>query len=86
MPSSRFDQPLYNDVTMMSFNSFQDKNGNVFIGKVWPGYTAFTDFMNFDTHSYWQDQVSQFRTGLSGHSRHVSPNHADSFFLATAAS
>ena len=36
----------------------------MFIGRVWPGYTAFTDFMNFDTHSYWQDQVSLFRTGL----------------------
>jgi alpha-glucosidase len=46
-------------------NAFiKDKNGNVFIGKVWPGYTAFTDFMNFDTHSYWQDQVSRFKTGL----------------------
>ena len=44
---------------MMSFTSHsQDKNGNVFIGRVWPGYTAFTDFMNFDTHQYWQDQVS----------------------------
>ncbi|CAI8017774.1 Probable alpha-glucosidase Os06g0675700 [Geodia barretti] len=42
-------------------NAFiKDKNGNVFIGRVWPGYTAFTDFMNFDTHSYWQDQIASF--------------------------
>ena len=31
----------------------------MFIGKVWPGFTAFTDFMNFDTHQYWQNQVSK---------------------------
>ena len=63
---------IHNYVIMMSlrchYDVSQDKNGNVFIGKVWPGHTAFTDFMNFDTHSYWQDQVSWFRTLFSGHS------------------
>ena len=50
----------------------QDKNGNVFIGKVWPGYTAFPDFANFDTHKYWQNQVR--RVALASWDRQTRPD------------
>ncbi len=35
----------------------QDRNGNIFIGQVWPGKTAFPDFLNPKATQYWQDQV-----------------------------
>lgn len=31
-----------------------------FIGAVWPGSTAFPDFMNKNTHLYWKKQISDF--------------------------
>ena len=42
----------------------QDVNGNVFIGKVWPGYTAYPDFLNPKTVQYWQNEVIQHKTTL----------------------
>ena len=35
----------------------KDKNGNVFIGQVWPGTTAFPDFMNPKAFEYWETEV-----------------------------
>ncbi len=35
----------------------KDSNNKVFIGKVWPGYTAYPDFLNLNTHKYWQHEV-----------------------------
>ena len=35
----------------------QDANNDVFIGKVWPGYTAYPDFLNPKAIQYWQDEV-----------------------------
>ena len=36
----------------------KDKSGNIFIGKVWPGLTAFPDFLNSKAAAYWEEQVS----------------------------
>jgi len=41
----------------MYFNFSQDKNGNWFTGKVWPGITVYPDFFNPATAQYWSDQV-----------------------------
>ena len=35
----------------------KDKSGNIFIGKVWPGPTAFADFLNSKAAGYWQEEV-----------------------------
>lgn len=35
----------------------QDASGDVFIGKVWPGFTAYPDFLNPKTIQYWQNEV-----------------------------
>lgn len=39
------------------------KNGDgktPFIGRVWPGYTAFPDFLNPNTKDYWKEQIDGF--------------------------
>ena len=35
----------------------KDKNGKIFIGKLWPGFTAYPDFLNPKTFEYWGQQV-----------------------------
>lgn len=38
----------------------KDSDGNVIIGKVWPGLTAFPDFSNEETHEWWYDNLKRF--------------------------
>eukprot|EP00731_Ephydatia_muelleri_P031502 Em0023g9a len=42
----------------------KDQNGNIFVGKVWPGLCAFPDFLNPATTPYWQTQIAKFRSNL----------------------
>ena len=44
----------------------QDASGGVFIGKVWPGFTAYPDFLNPKAIQYWQNVVSGLIWVLSG--------------------
>lgn len=37
-------------------------NGETFIGKVWPGLTAFPDFSYSVTQDYWDNMLTQFRS------------------------
>lgn len=37
----------------------KNANGSTFIGKVWPGATAFVDFFSPNASSYWSDQLSK---------------------------
>ena len=37
----------------------QDRKDDVFIGKVWPGYTAYPDFAYPLTTEYWTKQVCE---------------------------
>ena len=39
------------------FNILQDRNSDVFNGKVWPGITNFPDYFNPATHKYWTNEV-----------------------------
>ncbi|XP_052536273.1 lysosomal alpha-glucosidase-like [Tympanuchus pallidicinctus] len=36
--------------------------GQPLIGQVWPGYTAFPDFSNTDTHQWWLENLQRFHT------------------------
>lgn len=38
----------------------KDKNGSIFIGKVWPGNTAFPDFFNPKAMDYWKAEIDGF--------------------------
>eukprot|EP01103_Thecamoeba_quadrilineata_P002341 TRINITY_DN12310_c0_g1_i1.p1 TRINITY_DN12310_c0_g1~~TRINITY_DN12310_c0_g1_i1.p1 ORF type:complete len:899 (-),score=146.47 TRINITY_DN12310_c0_g1_i1:76-2772(-) len=38
----------------------RNANGSIFIGQVWPGLTAWTDFYHPNASSYWQAQISDF--------------------------
>ena len=53
-----WDQGLKEDIYL------KDKKGSVFIGKVWPGTTAFPDFLHPKTANFWEEQVNK-RNGLS---------------------
>ena len=49
------------------FLFLQDGSKNVFIGKVWPGTTAFPDFFNPKANTYWQKQVHGFTKYKDSH-------------------
>ena len=53
-----WDQGLKEDIFL------KDKKGSVFIGKVWPGTTAFPDFLHPKTADFWEEQVNK-HNGLS---------------------
>ncbi|XP_065588967.1 lysosomal alpha-glucosidase-like isoform X2 [Cyrtonyx montezumae] len=36
--------------------------GQPLIGQVWPGYTAFPDFSNTDTHQWWLENLQRFHS------------------------
>lgn len=38
----------------------KDSDGDIIIGKVWPGLTAFPDFSNEETHEWWYDNLKRF--------------------------
>uniref|UniRef100_H3CS37 Alpha glucosidase 2 n=1 Tax=Tetraodon nigroviridis TaxID=99883 RepID=H3CS37_TETNG len=38
----------------------RDWEGNVILGKVWPGLTAYPDFSNAETHEWWYDSLKRF--------------------------
>jgi alpha-glucosidase (family GH31 glycosyl hydrolase) len=42
----------------------KDKYGNVFIGRVWPGSTAFPDFFNPRAANYWKMEIKNFLDNL----------------------
>lgn len=39
-------------------------NSTPYIGKVWPGFTAFPDFLNNKTAAWWQQQIATFLQGV----------------------
>ncbi|KAL5484357.1 hypothetical protein EMCRGX_G020837 [Ephydatia muelleri] len=42
----------------------KDKNGKIYVGRVWPGLSVYPDFLNPATFPYWQKQIAKFRTKL----------------------
>jgi alpha-glucosidase len=57
-----------------AYNTFNDGNdtnsfllnpdGSLYIGSVWPGYTAFPDWLNPTAHAWWKNQVVQYYSKL----------------------
>lgn len=37
----------------------QDYQDKVFVGKVWPGFTVYPDFLNPNTTKFWEKQVKK---------------------------
>lgn len=48
-----WDQGLEADIFL------KDSKGNIFIGRVWPGTTAFPDFLHPKAADFWEEQVSK---------------------------
>eukprot|EP00003_Mantamonas_plastica_P004102 TRINITY_DN1320_c1_g1_i5.p1 TRINITY_DN1320_c1_g1~~TRINITY_DN1320_c1_g1_i5.p1 ORF type:complete len:674 (+),score=235.30 TRINITY_DN1320_c1_g1_i5:138-2024(+) len=57
----------------------KDAQGNVFIGKVWPGLTAFPDFSNPNAPAYWKGQIQQFLKTVPVDSLWIDMNEASNF-------
>ena len=49
-----FEQGLEMDVFI------KDQQGKPFVGKVWPGFTAFPDFLHPNTSDYWSSMFAKF--------------------------
>ncbi|KTF89339.1 hypothetical protein cypCar_00017799 [Cyprinus carpio] len=57
-----------------------DSNGDVLIGKVWPGLTAFPDFSNPDTHEWWYQNLKRFHEKVPFDGVWIDMNEPSNFF------
>ncbi|CAL1536865.1 unnamed protein product [Lymnaea stagnalis] len=54
-------------------------NGDILIGSVWPGKTAFPDFFHPNAYKYWYKQASEFHAILSFDGLWIDMNEPSSF-------
>nr|XP_055062025.1 lysosomal alpha-glucosidase [Misgurnus anguillicaudatus] len=57
-----------------------DSNGEMLIGKVWPGLTAFPDFSNPDTHNWWYENLQRFHDKVPFDGVWIDMNEPSNFF------
>jgi len=57
----------------------QDEQGDVLIGKVWPGLTAFPDFFHPNASEYWYDQIKTFHDQLKFDGLWIDMNEPSNF-------
>lgn len=68
-----FDQGLEQDVFI------KQASGNVFVGQVWPGYTAFPSFYAANTQSWWSQNIETFRQAVPVDGLWIDMNEASNF-------
>ncbi|XP_069511341.1 lysosomal alpha-glucosidase [Ambystoma mexicanum] len=56
-----------------------NSTGQPLIGKVWPGETAFPDFTNPETHSWWYDMVKEFHEAVEFDGLWIDMNEPSNF-------
>eukprot|EP01138_Halocafeteria_seosinensis_P012324 gb/GECG01012593.1/.p1 GENE.gb/GECG01012593.1/~~gb/GECG01012593.1/.p1 ORF type:complete len:1024 (+),score=93.82 gb/GECG01012593.1/:1-3072(+) len=56
-----------------------DSDGNIFIGKVWPGLTAFPDFFNPKTYDWWLQQIKDFHDKIAYDGMWIDMNEPSNF-------
>uniref|UniRef100_A0A4W5R3K0 Lysosomal alpha-glucosidase n=1 Tax=Hucho hucho TaxID=62062 RepID=A0A4W5R3K0_9TELE len=57
----------------------RNSTGQTLIGKVWPGPTAFPDFTNPETQSWWEDCIREFHSRVPLDGLWIDMNEPDSF-------
>eukprot|EP00052_Salpingoeca_macrocollata_P028710 m.281612 g.281612 ORF g.281612 m.281612 type:complete len:898 (+) comp22892_c0_seq3:862-3555(+) len=61
-----------------------NSSGGVLIGKVWPGLTAFPDFLNKNTLSWWKEQIQTFQAAVGfDYGLWTDMNEASNFVLGS---
>lgn len=68
-----FDQGLQQDVFI------KQASGDVFVGKVWPGYTAFPSFYAPNTPAWWAQNIQTFRAAVPVDGLWIDMNEASNF-------
>lgn len=65
-PSIKVDQ--HYEVFREGLGSYMEtKNGDIFTGKMWPGLSAFPDFLNIKGKEFWKKQIEKFiKNGVDG--------------------
>jgi alpha-glucosidase (family GH31 glycosyl hydrolase) len=57
----------------------KNSNGNIFVGKVWPGYTAYPDFTHPNASDFWYGLVSEFMNGVDVDGLWIDMNEVSNF-------
>lgn len=54
-----YSEGVKNDIFMRS-----PSDGKYYLGKVWPGWVHFVDFLHPNAHEYWKNMLEKFKTNL----------------------
>ncbi|KAG5854548.1 hypothetical protein ANANG_G00038970 [Anguilla anguilla] len=56
-----------------------DSSGQTLIGKVWPGFTAFPDFSDHETHEWWFENLQKYHAKVSFDGLWIDMNEPSNF-------